>query len=255
MSARKAPPTPSTPTAPLQPFPEPPSAPVTPVPVVAIAPTTPAEPTPDQPIACDVASAAGNTQVLMGPMTQQQTMVWQQAIVQKQLQAAQQIKPKATIILPGPVPLPIPAPITTGPKPILVDLTDPRGPTYTPNPTLPTFPISTPPISILPIVVGIINICIPRVVVYPPGKEELCKQLQKDVDNEKESVSALGKCLPEMTNSELQKRADAFLKLASARDVINSTCFNVGNTGHTGAATEARNGAAKCMKYMNQRGR
>ena len=153
------PPAASSPATPLQPFPEPPTTIVTPAPVVAIAPT-PAEPTPDQPIACEAASAAGNSQVLMGPMTQQQTMVWQQAIVQKQLQAAQQIKPQASAVKPGIIVI-IPVPGGNN-KPILVDPTDPGGPTYTPAPKLPTFPdIKFPPIIGLPITT-IINICIPK---------------------------------------------------------------------------------------------
>lgn len=239
--------TPTNPTTPLQPYPEPkPSTPVTP------APATPKTPTaPDEPIACDAQSAPANTQVLTGPMTQQQTIVWQQALQQKQQQAAQQIKPQATVILPGPVPLPIPAPITTNPKPILVDPTDPSGPTYTPGPKLPTFPISTPPISILPIVVGIVNICIPRVVVYPPGKEELCKQLKKDFDIAKNSAKGMS-CNPAKQDSldVLQEKYDRNMAEAVARDKLNQTCFGGGDEGHKTAADQARKAAKSCKDLM-----
>jgi hypothetical protein len=267
--------TPSIPTTPLQPFPEPPIAPVTPAPVVAIAPTTPAEPTPDQPIACEAASAAGNTQVLMGPMTQQQTMVWQQAILQKQLQAAQQIKPQATIILLGPVPLPIPAPITIGPKPIPVDPTDPRGPIYTPSPTLPTFPIITPPISILPIVVGIINICIPKSPTADsltkahkdaagdktkPGYGGQCKPDQfDDLDSKKnqacKAATSQGGCKPASGNGVIIidiDKANVCDNCAAARDNIAKSCFMGGDKTHLDEIKKAKGVAETCRTGIKQ---
>lgn len=240
---------PSTPTTPLQPYPEPsPGAPVSPTPTT---PTTPNAP--DEPIACEAQAAPANTQVLMGPMTQQQTIVWQQAIQQKQLQSAQQIKPQSTVILPGPIPLPIPAPITTGPKPTPIDPTDPRGPTYIPNPTLPV--ISIPPIIGLPIT-AIINICIPRVSKYPPGKEEECKQLDKEFQAAKTAARGMS-CDPKFNDSiqVLQDKYNKNIAEATARDKYNQTCFNGGDSGHNEQADNKRRAAAKCLDLMKLGGK
>jgi Novel toxin 16 len=180
----------------------------------------------------------------MGPMTQQQTLVWQRALRQ---QAAQQMKPQAGI-LPGPIPLPILGPIVGDPKPVPVDPTDPGGPKYTPGPRLPV--ITIPPIFGLPITT-IINICIPRVVVYPPGKEELCKQLQKDVDVAKKAAKGMS-CNPEKQDSLaiLQDKYDRNMAEAAARDKLNQTCFGGGDEGHKKAADQARSAARKCKDLM-----
>ncbi|ABX38139.1 YD repeat protein [Delftia acidovorans SPH-1] len=61
-------------------------------------------------------------------------------------------------VLPGPggIPIPIPGPTPGGPRPTPIDPTDPRGPTYGPNPI--NFPIVFPPL-VGPMLGGIMDLC------------------------------------------------------------------------------------------------
>lgn len=65
-------------------------------------------------------------------------------------------------VLPGPggIPIPIPGPTPGGPRPTPIDPTDPRGPTYGPNPI--NFPIVFPPLAGL--CLGVLWICAWKVV-------------------------------------------------------------------------------------------
>jgi hypothetical protein len=160
------------------------------------------------------------------------------------------VVPMQVIILPGFPPLPI-GPISTPPgKPVPVDPTEPGGPTIpAPRPTLPV--ITLPPITGIPIVDIIIEICTPRVVEYPPGKEEQCKQLKSDFDVAKKAAKGMS-CNPEKKDSLdiLQDKYDKNMAEAAARDKLNQTCFGGGDVGHKTAADQARRAAQKCKDLM-----
>ena len=275
--------TPTTPTTPLTPAPNTPTTPA-PAPVAPTpAPDTPAVPTPapvagvttpEEPIACEAASVApANTMALMGPMTQKQTLLWQQALQQKQM--AQLIKPQASIILPGPIPLPIPAPIIGGPKPIPVDPTDPGGPTYTSGPKLPTFPVITPPISILPIIIGIINICIPKSPTADsltkahkdaagdktkPGYGGQCKPDQfDDLDSKKNqacnAATSQGGCKPASGSGVITidvDKANAWDNCAATRNNLAKSCFMGGDSEHENEIKKAKQVAEQCRTGIKQ---
>ena len=262
-----------TPTTPLTPTPATPNTPTTPTPA-PVAPTpapdttvvpTPAPvagvTTPEDPVACEAAAAApANTMALMGPMTQKQTAIWQQAVQQKQELLTQQNSAQAGATRPGIIIFPVPG----GNKPIPVDPFDPGGPTYTPRPKLPTFPISTPPISILPVVVGIINICIPK----SPKAEDLSKA-HNDAKGDRTKPGYGGQCTPDehddLKDNQDQVcseavgqsckvgeidygKADKFEKCAKARTKVARKCFAGGDANHNEKIDDMMRAYGRCMK-------
>lgn len=65
----------------------------------------------------------------------------------------------------------------------------------------------------------------------------------------KAETSRLGKCLPEMENTELFTRINAFNEFVQAR-VNENSCWAPLDPGHIQQEQDGRNGAAKCTKYI-----
>ncbi|WP_151801727.1 hypothetical protein [Acinetobacter guillouiae] len=65
----------------------------------------------------------------------------------------------------------------------------------------------------------------------------------------KAETSRLGKCLPEMENTELFTRINAFNEFIQAR-VNENSCWAPLDPGHIQQEQDGRNGVAKCTKYL-----
>jgi len=65
----------------------------------------------------------------------------------------------------------------------------------------------------------------------------------------KAETSRLGKCLPEMENTELFKRINAFNEFIQAR-VNENSCWAPLDPGHIQQEQDGRNGVAKCTSYL-----
>jgi uncharacterized protein RhaS with RHS repeats len=84
-----------------------------------------------------------------------------------------------------------------------------------------------------------------------PNDDE-CKQLNKNVQDAKNRVGALGKCVAGMAPAELETRYYAWLDLATARSIRDQKCWNGGDDGHQTAQAVAWSKVGECARYLGR---
>jgi RHS repeat-associated protein len=84
-----------------------------------------------------------------------------------------------------------------------------------------------------------------------PNDDE-CKQLNKNVQDAKKQVGALGKCLAGMSPAHLEDRYYAWLNLATARSIRDQKCWNGGDDGHQNEQAVAWSKVGECARYLGR---
>lgn len=82
----------------------------------------------------------------------------------------------------------------------------------------------------------------------PPPPD--CNQLNALVQEAKDAVGKLGKCVPGMSWWQLRQRHSAWLRLAKARARRDERCWGGGDEGHQNAQADAWQHAGKCQALM-----
>jgi RHS repeat-associated protein len=84
-----------------------------------------------------------------------------------------------------------------------------------------------------------------------PNDDE-CKQLNKNVQDAKKQVGAIGKCLTGMSPAQLEDRYYAWLNLATARSIRDEKCWNGGDDGHQNEQAVAWSKVGERARYLGR---